>query len=207
MYILFRDCLLTHEIPCTAFRIRSLYESGITNRIAVLLVELDMSGDAVIGDSPESFIHCGRIRGTGCLQSFKSSIVYIISQCRNRCYGIVISVVREICRIRIDEFLDALVELGISALLIEGGDIDLNILALGRIQNNVGIPGVAGQQRDVKTLCRSLVDLIGSCLCGGRGEEYIAACIFGLCDVGSEITGPFREFSLYSLAAQLFECL
>ena len=93
--------------------------------------------------------------------------------------------------VAVDPLLDAGYEglsgLALRTLIEEGGNADLYVLALGSAGYDVGIPGVASQDRHGHAVARSLVDYQRRSLGGYGGEEYLSAAVLGGGDVGGEV--------------------
>ena len=90
--------------------------------------------------------------------------------------------------------LDVRVEVGVRALLIEGGDADLNVGSLCGFEDDVGVPRVAREDRHTERLGGSLGDDLCGSLSRDRGEEDVAALILSIGDVGGVVRGALREF-------------
>ena len=159
---------------------------GVADGVA-LLIKGDVAGHAVVGHTGQGSLDGGGVGGAGSLQSFQSHIVGIIAHGGDGCDGVVAAVVGQGLGVLVDVSLDALVELGRAALLVEGGDIQLNIGAFSGCQNHVVVQGIGAQECSVNVQSSGLLDDLGGVSDGHRGEDDISALVLGLVQVGAEV--------------------
>ena len=133
------------EFPSSLFGIGLLDEGAVADGIA-LFIEGNVAGDAGVGHLGQRGHHSSGIGGTSQLQGFQSHVVSIIAHGRDGCDDVVAAVVVQVVRVGVDELFEASLELGVAALSIEGGDIDIHVLTLGSGQHHVGVPSVGAQQ-------------------------------------------------------------
>ena len=74
------------------------------------------------------------------LDCFKSNEVSIITHCGYSSDLVIAVVVSLSCGIGVDPFFDAVIEVRVSAFLIESSNIEFDVLALSSFENYVGIP-------------------------------------------------------------------
>ena len=171
-----------------------------------VLVELDGAAYAVfINHVRKCRQNVCRICRACCLDRFQRYEVRVITHRGYRRDLVVAVVVRLRGGIRVNPFLDAVIEFRVSAFLIEGRYVQFDIFTLCRFQNNVGVPSVACQNRHIQFLCFCLVDDQRSCFDGYRGVEYVAIFRFCVRNIGCEVRISFWELLFHNFAAELFK--
>ena len=125
--------------------------------------------------------------GAGGLQGLQGHIVGVIAHGGDSGDGVVAAVGGLGVGIGIDVVLDALVKLRVAALLIEGGDIQLYVSALGGLQDLVVVQGVGAQEGNVNAQLGGLGDDLGGVGDGDGGEDDLSALALGLVQVRGEV--------------------
>ena len=166
-----------------------------------------MAGNAVIGHAGQRFHDLSRVGGAGGLERLERNVVNVIAHSRHSGDGVVAAVGGLGIGIAVDVGLDAVVELLVAALCIEGGNEDLDILALGSLQDHVVIPRIGAEHRQRDVQGSRLVDDLGGVGDGDRCEDNVAALILGLVQVGAEVGVVLREGVGHDGAAGLLKRL
>src|SRR5699024_7601489 len=134
---------------------------GVTHGIAVGVVKGDVAGHAVILHIPQSGLDGGGIHGIGGLDGLQGYIVSIVAHSGDSSHGVVAAVGVQSAGSGVDVVLHALIESGVAALLIEGGDIQLDVGALGGLQHHVVVQGIGAHEGDVQAQRGGLSDDLG----------------------------------------------
>ena len=160
------DSLDSHEVESTGLGISDLDESAVADCITDV-IELDHAGNALILDTGQSFQNSSGLNGASSLQSFQSGEVCIVTHSGNSSDIIVAAVVSHSIGVGVDPFLDAVIELSVTAFLIEGSDLNIDVLAHCGLSDLVVVPGIGAQQTAFEALCSSSLD-DQLCIVGGN---------------------------------------
>ena len=191
-----------NEVPSTGLGIDGLDVSAVTVCIAGL-IKFNVTAYAFIGNAGKSCHNCCGICRACRLDSLKSYHVCVIAHDGNCGKHVVAAVVFKILGIGIDPLLDALFKFGVCTFLIEGGNIDVDILALCNLKDGVGIPCIGTEDGDVDALCGCLVD---DKLCVGNGngsKDRLNAFLLGVVHVRGEVSVLGGEYVLDDFNAEL----
>ncbi|MPM19372.1 hypothetical protein SDC9_65795 [bioreactor metagenome] len=195
----------SHELPSAIGGIDLLDVSHGTDGVAIHLVKSDVAGYALEGNLPKSFVDLDGIGGTGSLQSLEGGEVTVVTHGGNSGDHIVAVVVGKAGLIGVDPLFEALIKVGGTAFLIEGGDIDLCVLALGSLGDDVGVPGIAGQQRNLDALRAGLFDDQRGGFGGNGSEEDVCVAVGGVGEIRGEVGIAIGEGIINHGAAQFLK--
>lgn len=216
------DC---YEVPNALLGVCGLNECRVTVCVAGL-VEGNIARDAaVLNIGQGCHDGCG-IRRACCLDGLDRYHVCIVAHDGDCCEHVVAAVLLKASRVGVHPLLNALFEIGIAALGVEGGDIQLGVLAYGCLDDGVVIPSVGAEQRNFDALCVCLLN-DELCVLNGYGSED-GLCAFLLCvvqvrsevgvilgeglgdDLDAELIGSFLEVidkALVVVVAKLAEAV
>ena len=136
---------------------------------------------------PQRGLDGGGVHGVGGLDGLQSHIVCVIAHGGHRGDGVVSAVGLQSAGGGVDVLLDARVKLGVAALLIEGGHIQLHVGALGGLQHHVVVQGVGAQEGDVDAQRGGLGNDLGGVGDGDWGEDDVGPLGLGLVQIGVEV--------------------
>ena len=125
--------------------------------------------------------------GAGGLDRLEGDIVSVVAHGGHSGDGVVAAVVALGAGVVVDVILDALIELRGTALLIEGGDIQLDVRALRGCEHLVVIERIGADEGDVDAEGAGLLDDLGGVGDGDGGEDDVRAGGLGLIQIGGEV--------------------
>src|SRR5699024_6238238 len=188
------NALLADEVPNARLGVAVLDEGDVAGRVLRAISEADVAGDAIVADAGQGGQDGGRVGAASSLDGFERNVVGVIAHDGDGRYHVVAAVVLKVDAVGVDPLLERRVELGVAALLIEGGDVDMHVvLALGGFHDDVGVPGVAREDGHAQILSGGLVDDQSSGLSGDRSHEDVAAVGLGVGDVAAVVGGALLE--------------
>ena len=179
-------------------------------------IELDLAGNGVvIGQGPQSggHVHGGHVGALGLgsgADSGHSHVVGIEAQCGDGCHDVVAAVIGEGAGIGVQPRLEAVDEVGRGggagvALIKEGGAVHIQAGVGHTVQNDGGLPGVAGHDGALHAQVVGLGQQAGGHGDGVGGEDDVSALINGLLQIVGEVGGVGGEGLHHNGAAQLLE--
>ena len=145
------------------------------------------AGDAGVGHGGQSRLDLGGVGGAGGLDRLEGDIVSVVAHGGHSGDGVVAAVVALGAGVVVDVILDALIELRGTALLIEGGDIQLDVRALRGCEHLVVIERIGADEGDVDAEGAGLLDDLGGVGDGDGGEDDVRAGGLGLVQIGGEV--------------------
>ena len=205
-----RNRLGLHEVEGDGLGVGLLDVSHILVRIADL-VEGDGTGDAVDGHGRQSLGDINAVDGISSLDGLDGDHVRVIAQRGDSRDDVVVAVVGLLIRVRVQPGLEALNELSrnrVAVVLVEeGGAADGQVGALRRVEDNGGLPGIAGQNRHRDVHGSSLVDQQRRNGGAGRAEDDVRAAVDRVGQVSGVVRGALGELLVDDLAAHGLEIL
>ena len=164
------NALNRDELPFAGLGVGGLDVGRVALGVADL-VELDQAGHALVGDGRQCSQNVGGFRGAGSLDGLERGEVGVIAHRGDGGDHVVAAVVGQGVGVGVHPILDAGVEFGVAALLIEGRDLDADVLALGGLDDHVIVPRVGAEQLAIKALRRGGLDDQLRIVCGDRGTS------------------------------------
>ena len=179
-------------------------------------VELDLAGDGIlVGQRPQGggHVHGGHVSALGLGSGTNrghSHVVGVVAQRGDGCHDVVAAVIVESVGVGVQPRLEAVDEVGGSggagvALVKEGGAVHVQPGVGHTVQNDGGLPGVAGHDGALHAQVVGLRQQAGGHGDGVGGEDHVSALVDGLLQVVGEVGGIGGEGLHHHRTAQLLE--
>ena len=177
---------------------------GVADGVADV-VKGDGAGYASVGHAAQSGLDGGGVGGVGSLDGLQRHIVGVVAHGGHGGDHVVAAVGGLGVGVGVNVALNTSVEFRVAALLIEGGDIQLNVGALGGVQNLIVVQGIGAHEGSGETKLVGLGDDLGGVGDGDGGEDDLGPLVLGLVQVRGEVGVVFGEGVGDDLAAGSLE--
>ena len=215
LHVAVLDLLGLDELELGAVR-RSFLDVGAVLDGVAGGIELDLAGHGVvIGQGPQRgrHVHGGHIGALGLgsgTDGCHRHVVGVEAQRGHSRHDVLAAVIGEGIGVGVQPRLEAVDEVGRGAgagvaLIKEGGAVHIQAGVGHTIQNDGGLPGVAGHDGALHAQIVGLRQQAGGHGDGVGGEDHVSALVDGLLQIVGEVGGVGGEGLHHNSAAQLLE--